>query len=356
MSPPSNPPPRPPPTFILGRQILAGSLAASFTAALFNPLEVCKTRLQVQHTLPPHLRPAGRLPYSEGFLRGMRKIARDDGVRRFWGHGLSSFVARDFVYSGIRMGLYTSLRNQLGGGGEAQAQAPAQSQAQSQSQPRSQSQSPSQPQPQPQPADAGLAAKIAAGMTTGAVGSLVANPLDVARVRTMAEGGRVGADGRLTTGMFVGERARYSGGLVSTMVTTGREEGLVRGLYRGSGASMARAALLSSGQLASYDHSKLIMREHLGMEEGAPMHTTAAIISGFVAATVCNPADVLKSRIMVSQGGVGPWAVAVDIVRTEGVRGFFRGWLPAYSRHGPAFFVQMPIVERLRTWLGVDNI
>jgi dicarboxylate transporter 10 len=99
------------------------------------------------------------------------------------------------------------------------------------------------------------------------------------------------------------------------------------------------------------------------MDEGKPLHLVAAIISGIVAITVCNPADVLKSRLMVQRGGSGEvavpvniWAVAKDIWLREGLRGFFRGWGPAYARAGPSFFIQMPIVEGLRSFLGVEAL
>ena len=44
------------------------------------------------------------------------------------------------------------------------------------------------------------------------------------------------------------------------------------------------------------------------------------------------------------------------VVLNTGVRGFFRGWTAAYSRAGPAYFIQMPIVEKLREVFGLDNI
>ncbi|NDC10806.1 MAG: hypothetical protein EBZ75_16000, partial [Oxalobacteraceae bacterium] len=60
-----------------------------------------------------------------------------------------------------------------------------------------------------------------------------------------------------------------------------------------------------------------------------------AIISGLVATTVCNPADVMKSALMsaardASAGAkLSPLAIASTIVRTQGVLGFWRGWTAA---------------------------
>ena len=51
----------------------------------------------------------------------------------------------------------------------------------------------------------------------------------------------------------------------------------------------------------------------------------------------------------------GPLLYAIPCV-TAGLVGFYRGWFAAYARAGPTFFVQMPAVEALRGWFGVDNI
>ena len=58
----------------LARESLSGSLAASFTAALFNPLEVVKTRIQLQY-LPgqPRL-------YTRGFVAGFGDVSPVDRI------------------------------------------------------------------------------------------------------------------------------------------------------------------------------------------------------------------------------------------------------------------------------------
>eukprot|EP00966_Prymnesium_polylepis_P177470 4109860-Prymnesium_polylepis.1 len=48
--------------------------------------------------------------------------------------------------------------------------------------------------------------------------------------------------------------------------------------------------------------------------------------------------------------------VARQILQTEGPAGFMRGWTAAYARAGPAFFIQMPVVEALRNAFGVGSL
>lgn len=302
------------------REIAAGSIAASFTATLFSPLELVKTRLQVQEA------PGEPRLYS-GMLSALTKIAKEDGLRGLWTHGFFGFVARDFFYSGLRIGLYPTVRERLSGGAKGEAS---------------------------------LAQKVAAGACTGALGATIANPLDVVRVRMSVEGGRVAADGTLLTGMRIGQPRQWRSSL-HCLVDTLRSEGLVQGLWRGVGPTMSRAALLSAGQLSSYDHSKTLLLRDGWLDEGRTLHIVAAIISGLVATTCCNPADVLKSRIMSARasgaaGSVTALGVTREILRSEGLLGFWRGWTAAYARAGPAFFIQMPIVEAVRNALGVGSL
>lgn len=232
----------------LHRECLAGSFASSFTATLFSPIECVKTRLQVQET-------PGEPRLYNGVVHALRRITAEDGVGLLWTHGFAGFVGRDFMYSGLRIGLYPSVRESISGGEKG---------------------------------DASLAEKVAAGAFTGALGSSVANPLDVMRVRMTVQGGRLGADGVLLTGMRAGERPQWSSSL-HCLVDTFQREGIVHGLWRGVGATMSRAALLSAGQLASYDHSKTLLQRGGWLEEGRLLHVVAAIISGLVATTCCAP-------------------------------------------------------------------
>merc|ERR1711974_153446 len=136
-------------------------------------------------------------------------------------------------------------------------------------------------------------------------------------------------------------------------------EGIVNGLWKGCSATMARAALLSSGNLASYDHSKVLLRKQGWMEEGPRLHLVCAVISGLVATTVCNPADVIKSRVMMARNegsNISVLQAIGQVLRQEGPIGFMRGWCPAYCRAGPTFFIQMPIVECLRRAFDVGSL
>ena len=93
----------------LAREYLSGSLASSITYVLFSPLEVVKTRLQLQAA------PGWTKIHSGGLFAALRAILAQDGVLLSWSHGLAPGVARDFVYSGFRTGMYPTVRNAIGG-------------------------------------------------------------------------------------------------------------------------------------------------------------------------------------------------------------------------------------------------
>ena len=317
------------------KEYLTGSLSSAFTAALFNPFEVVKTRLQLQDM------PGAARLYTAGFGNALRVTAAQDGVLGLWGHGLAAIVGRDFFYAGVRTGMYPTVRAAIARGNP----------------------------------DPSLAEKILAGALTGGAGAGLANSFDVVRVRMTAEGGVVNAaTGKFATGMRAGHAPRWSSSY-DCFADAWRREGLVRGLLlRGVGATMSRAALLTAAQMSTYDHTKVLASRHGLLGEGTALHLAAAGVSGFCAAVACNPADVLKSRLMAARqsqaAGAGTAAGAcraggvattmrgtiIQIWTAEGLRGFYRGFLPAYARLGPTIMVQMPLLELLRSSFGLRAI
>ena len=68
---------------VLGREICSGGLAAGFTASLFSPLELVKTRMQVQELMGPWP-PDGRARLYPHFVSALRTIAAEDGLAALW--------------------------------------------------------------------------------------------------------------------------------------------------------------------------------------------------------------------------------------------------------------------------------
>jgi len=49
-------------------------------------------------------------------------------------------------------------------------------------------------------------------------------------------------------------------------------------------------------------------------------------------------------------------AIFLDLIRKEGIRALFRGWLPAYLRLGPHALISFPIFEQIRKLFGLDYL
>ena len=272
-------------------EFLAGGLANAITSALLNPLDVAKTRMQT-----------AQAPLS---LRGtLLSLHSEGGFRAVFLPGLAASVAREMVYSGAKAGLYVPLRHAFGG------------------------------------EDAGAPAKVSAALATGTLGSLLANPIDVVKIRLMAD------------------PSSYPSTL-GALPSIYRAEGLA-GLYRGLLPSTLRGACVSAGELATYDLVKGALREGplFGGRDGVPLHVASSLITGCVAACVAAPWDLLKARCMSARGREGGMGAVLRQLAREGALplGLFRGLVPAYMRLGPHALIAFPIFEQLRRAFGLDYL
>ena len=141
-----------------------------------------------------------------------------------------------------------------------------------------------------------------------------------------------------------------------------RNEGAL-GLWRGVGPSVQRAAIGTSAQISSYDHTKHWLINDWQMHEGIRLHIVAAMVSGFVTAFVMSPVDLVKTRVMnqyVENRSGNTYAGAIDCfaktIASEGLFGFYKGFIPNWLRLGPHTITTFIIFEQLRTLIGIDPI
>ena len=271
----------------IAREWLAAGVGCALADTMFNPLEILKVRAQQTSRAPSAL--AAESYAERGFLRGLMV----PGLAATWMRGLS--------YTGFRIGLYPSVRDEtlrvVGSDG--------------------------------------FVTRLCAGAFTGGVGALVFNPIDVIRVRMQSYECVYGS----TLGAFK---------------EVAREEGVRRGLWRGTGACVARAMTLSGSQLATYDLSKRwLLQRGVFTEDAPPLHFTSSFLSGCVAQTVTQPVDTLKTLVMSKPSGDdrGAIAIATEIIKKRGVQGLYRGYWAATARQGPVMVIQMPLVEALRRYV-----
>lgn len=242
-----------------------------------------------------------------GFLRGGVQIVRQEGIRGLY-KGLTASLMREGSYSSIRLGLYDPMKQLFGA---------------------------------TDPANTPLYKKVLAGACTGALGSALANPTDLVKIRMQSDSVK-----------------RYST-VMSAFREIATKEGIVSGLWRGVGATTQRAALLTATQIPSYDHSKYFFLNHGLLQEGVTLHMVCSMFAGFMTATITSPVDVVKTRIM-NQQTKGPYNGTLDacrqIVQTEGIGGLYKGWFPNWMRIGPHTIVALMIFEQLRAIAGIRPV
>eukprot|EP00949_MAST-11_sp_MAST-11-sp1_P000378 g378.t1 len=265
------------------------SVAASTAVIFTNPVDVAKTRLQLQGE--------GARAHSKKVYTGpVDCIIKTIRVEGFAGaqRGLTTAIAREAVLNFFRIGAYEPILRLFHKGDG------------------------------PPP----LWKKIAGGITTGSIASLVANPLDLLKTRMQSqasgENAQVGHQHRFA-GAFDGFRQAIANGGVAS-------------LWRGLSASMLRLALGSSAQLASYSQIKEIATLDYGVSEGVPLHIGASFGSVVFGVTAMNPVDVIRTRLY-NQPIDGLYKSGVDcamkIAKTEGLGAFFKGWGAHYFRGAP---------------------
>uniref|UniRef100_A0A663EN87 Uncoupling protein 3 n=1 Tax=Aquila chrysaetos chrysaetos TaxID=223781 RepID=A0A663EN87_AQUCH len=256
----------------------------------------------------PQIQGEVRIPRStstveyRGVLGTLSTMVRTEGPRSLYS-GLAAGLQRQMSFASIRIGLYDSVKQLYTPKGAEST---------------------------------GLAARVLAGCTTGAVAVTCAQPTDVVKVRFQANGAQ--PDGV----------RRYSG-TVDAYRTIAREEG-VRGLWRGTLPNIARNAIINCGELVTYDLIKdALLRAHL-MTDNVPCHFVAAFGAGFCATVVASPVDVVKTRYM--NAGPGQYRNVLScflaLLMQDGLAGFYKGFVPSFLRLGSWNVVMFVSYEQLQ--------
>ncbi|CAN8308854.1 unnamed protein product [Cochlearia groenlandica] len=142
-----------------------------------------------------------------------------------------------------------------------------------------------------------------------------------------------------------------------------RSEGL-RGLFKGNGTNCARIVPFSAVKLFSYEQaSKGILymyRQQTGNENAQltpVLRHGAGAIADIIAMSATYPMDMVGGRLTV-QSANSPYqyrgiAHALStVLREEGPRALYRGWLPSVIGVVPLVGLNFAVNESLKNWLG----
>ncbi|CAK7241428.1 MAG: mitochondrial thiamine pyrophosphate transporter [Sporothrix thermara] len=313
--------------------VVAGGTAGLIARFIVAPLDVVKIRLQLQsHSLSDPLLSARRDlhggPTYKGTLPTMRHILAHEGITGLWKGNVPAEMLY-VCYSAAQFTAYRAAAVALHNLHEAAGIAPH---------PHVDS--------------------FVAGATAGAAATAATYPLDLLRTRFAAQGS--GAD-------------RVYGNLRSAVRDIARDEG-ARGFFRGLGPALVQIAPYMGAFFACYEGLKPVaerMAEHAmaaanvsaraGARYGAGTGDAAAgVVAAVLAKTFVFPLDLVRKRIQV-QGPTrsryvhknipvydrGVARALHTILRSEGVRGLYRGLTVSLMKAAPANAITVWTYERV---------
>lgn len=177
------------------------------------------------------------VPQYRGLIGTISTISRQEGPRALY-NGLSAGLQRQMCFASVRLGLYDSVKalyqNVLN----------------------------------ENPQGLQIFTRILAGLTTGGMAVVLAQPTDVVKVRFQAER-------KLATSSV---KPRYAS-TIDAYRTIGRTEG-VAGLWKGAMPNIGRNAVVNVSEIVCYDIVKDCLLNYTKMNDNIFCHFTAAIIAG----------------------------------------------------------------------------
>jgi len=229
-------------------------------------------------------------PQYQGLIGTISTISRQEGPRALY-NGLAAGLQRQMCFASVRLGLYDSVKAVY------------------------------QDIFNENPQGLQIVTRILAGLTTGGMAVVLAQPTDVVKVRFQAE--RKAA---------ASSKPRYAS-TIDAYKTIGRQEG-VAGLWKGALPNIGRNAVVNVSEIVCYDIVKECLLKYTQLNDNIYCHFTAAFIAGFATTVAASPIDVVKTRYMNSPKGQysGALDCAFRMHRQEGFVAFYKGFVPSFAR------------------------
>ncbi|XP_065188968.1 mitochondrial 2-oxodicarboxylate carrier-like [Sycon ciliatum] len=282
------------------RQIMSGGAAGFVEVCCMHPLDVVKTRLQIQsRTSADRYRSVGDC---------FRRMYTSEGSLSFY-KGILPPILAETPKRAVKFVCFEQYKNLLTGNGQTAATPLVYS---------------------------------AAGFGCGLTEALVINPFEVVKVSLQAQ---KGSHSVRTTTMEMARDVYRAGGL-------GRQ-----GLGRGITATLGRHGVWNGVYFGLYHSAKPSLPPAAdGRTQNILGRLALGLAAGTLASTANIPFDVAKSRIQGPQpDGVRRYHSTVQtmalIYREEGVRALYTGLVPKVMRLGPGGAIMLVIYESVSDWL-----
>ncbi|XP_052082588.1 solute carrier family 25 member 35-like [Mytilus californianus] len=291
-------------------EMLLGGLAAVGAGFFTNPLEVVKTRMQLQGELKARGHYAVHYRNS---LHAVYTIFKSDGIIRLQS-GLVPALWYQLFMNGMRLGSYQIMTN-LGllNGSDGKVS---------------------------------FLKSILGGASAGCVGAIVGSPFYMVKTQLQS---------RSASSIAVGYQHRH-GSMMEGFTGILKEHG-IGGLWRGVTGAMLRVMIGSAAQLTTFSTAKeYILSLKVFSDTSILIPFCASIISGIVLTVFMTPPDVMCTRLYnqgVDANGKGLYYknlldCGFKIMKKEGPWGFYKGWGPSFIRIAPHSVLSLMFWDQLR--------
>ncbi|KAI5961100.1 OAC1 [Candida margitis] len=287
---------------------IAGGVAACGAVTFTNPIELIKTRMQLQGELS---KSSGQAKLYKNPFQAFKTIYAHEGIR-----GLQQGLICGYFYqlglNGCRIGFYEPSRYYI-----TRLLTPANIE--------------NGHVPQ------NLFINVVAGFVSGSAGAVLASPFFLVKTR-MQSYSKTGAVGQQTyySGAFDGLRSIY------------KAEGF-KGLYRGVDAAILRTGAGSAAQLPVYNLTKgFVLKHHIAKDNTLLLHFISASMAGLGVAIVMNPWDVVLTRMYNQKGNLykGPLDCFRKTIAIEGPMALYKGFWAQLFRVGPHSILTLIFMEQ----------
>ncbi|KAA1106170.1 Mitochondrial oxaloacetate carrier protein [Puccinia graminis f. sp. tritici] len=311
----------------------SGALGACVAVTFTNPMEVAKTRLQ----LDGELRSKGSPKAYTNTFDVLTKTAKSEGLRACQ-KGLGAAYTYQFALNGSRLGFYEPLRRSIG---SLSGQDPSRVQ---------------------------LWSSVSAGALSGVIGAILGNPLFLVKARMQAYSSvRDSSAGKLMAASKAGSMCSSTKPSLSPHPTQHayksaldglhqifKAEGF-KGLMRGVDAAMMRTAMGSSVQLPAYNYAKTNLAPYFS-PDSFWLYIASSSFSGLCVLTAMQPADTALTRMynQSNQPGKRLYKNPVDClwktVQIEGFTGLYKGSTAHFFRIAPHTIITLVANEAISQW------
>ncbi|XP_013195450.1 solute carrier family 25 member 35 [Amyelois transitella] len=274
-----------------------GGLSAMFATVFTNPIEVVKTRLQLQGEMKGK---GHHSVFYKSVPHGLYVIAKTEGFVALQ-NGLPAMLGFQFFLNTFRLGVYR-ITERRGYTADSVGKTSI------------------------------VKGAIAAGVG-GALGSIAGTPFFLVKTRLQAQAARA---------IAVGYQHSHAG-TFNALTDIYMREG-IKGLFRGVQPQIPRGMVGSSSQMVSFAYAKeRLLDKGFFTESPVTLSFFGAVLGGVVMTVCLNPFDVVATRLSnqavdsQNRGKLynGMADCFVKMIRTEGAASLYKGLTANYLRLGP---------------------